>query len=154
MPDADNDDGLEEGEVPSDQCLEEGEVRHDEEELLKDSSVLDILKEDSDATDIEPPPDLDKHKRGRKKKLSKKTKPLIQCDLCDEQYRLPSQLKKHILEKHTLESTFPCKMCDKKFREEYHLRDHIINQHQSDSEFLCPICDKVFGSPAQVSKHH
>jgi len=111
----------------------------------------------------------------------KKTKPIYQCDLCEDTFASRDLVSTHISASHTADTIFPCDVCDEKFRSEARLvihkychepsskckicgitlvrtvpnrlKNHIDDIHLEIKPYQCGICQKKFSRPFQRDYH-
>ncbi|CAB3383251.1 Hypothetical predicted protein [Cloeon dipterum] len=72
------------------------------------------------------------------------------CTTCNQ---FVSNLKRHIIVKHTKDYRFGCTECGKKFPLEVDLAKHIKIYHQKEFPYLCIECGKGFFSKTLLSAH-
>ena len=72
-----------------------------------------------------------------------------QCDLCENSYLLPAELKNHLKEVHTHQEykrPIECNSCGKSFTRKFALKNHIKIIHEGQRNYKCEPCGKSFTS--------
>ena len=90
------------------------------------------------------------HACGVKKKLGRRSKK-IKCDECGEDFKGKSNLKKHIMNYHTLPS-YQCSVCMKKFKSRVNYKKHLMI-HNHLKSVNCPHCPKTFSFESYKKRH-
>jgi len=76
------------------------------------------------------------------------------CLECDYVGAYPSNLKAHIMYKHSKERNFACKLCFVKFKTNNDLVRHVyLHSNQGQTENVCDICSKSFQTPYSLKRH-
>ena len=73
------------------------------------------------------------------------------CTICESQFTLRSNLKKHISLIHE-GKTYQCPICDLKYTSRYNLRTHMSSIHKGEKPFQCTLCD--FACTRQYNLNH
>ena len=72
--------------------------------------------------------------------------------MCDKEFKLSSDFKKHFTILHANESKFECEQCGKSFAQEGSLRRHISSIHNCERH-SCDFCEKSFSEKGTLYKH-
>ena len=81
----------------------------------------------------------------------------FQCDLCTEEFRCKTHLKKHIMLNH--EELYnelynlTCPFCNNYFNNTYVLKNHIAEVHEKVKKHQCQFCEKAFGQAGTLKRH-
>ena len=81
----------------------------------------------------------------------------FQCDLCTEEFRCKTHLKKHIMLNH--EELYnelynlTCPFCNNYFNNTYVLKNHIAEVHEKVKKYQCQFCEKAFGQAGTLKRH-
>ena len=81
----------------------------------------------------------------------------FKCDLCDMEYSLESEMKKHRKRQHEAHNI--CHICGKGFYYPSKLKEHMtlthleVSQNVTECDFTCDKCGKSYGTKAQLSIH-
>lgn len=74
------------------------------------------------------------------------------CKYCEHRNVDKSQLKKHISEKHNVQ-TFECDLCGYWTVRFTHLKDHILNTHIGYKAYGCVECNRFFAKLSTLKRH-
>ena len=79
----------------------------------------------------------------------------VKCEHCPNTYAYPSELKKHILSKHTAKTKFPCSYswCSYVTNRKQDLKIHTQRVHEKELRYKCTLCEGQFHEPAILQKH-
>ena len=76
----------------------------------------------------------------------------LACPQCDQMFRYPCDLKRHLATTHTLERNFPCNVCGKGFKDQYSLKEHQKIHSENPKPYVCIECGKCFSQVWQLTK--
>lgn len=76
----------------------------------------------------------------------------LSCPSCNYTTFYSTNMKRHIMFKHTGEKPFKCNLCDKRFTVKEHLQRHI-RTHTGEKPYQCPICLKSFTQKGTLNVH-
>ena len=74
------------------------------------------------------------------------------CHVCGRQFRLLSQLTRHVSDVHEHFRKHPCNICGRRFANRAALRDHTTI-HTGERSMLCHLCGKSFKTKASLFMH-
>ena len=77
---------------------------------------------------------------------------MFKCDFCDQECKFKTDLKKHVLNKHTDHKPFSCEICGKKAKTKEAIKLHQ-SVHTGAKPFSCEICQKRFTRSFGLAKH-
>eukprot|EP01083_Nonionella_stella_P280165 952969_1 len=80
-------------------------------------------------------------------------KEMLWCDVCGKQFTSQSRLNTHVQSVHENLRPFQCEICTKKFKTKSNLAEHIHGVHQKLRPFGCQICTKMFKTKSSRTKH-
>ena len=75
------------------------------------------------------------------------------CNLCDKDFGLPGDLKRHINIVHEGMKNHKCDQCDKAFSKPANLKTHINSVHKKLKNYKCEICDHSFSESGTLKRH-
>ena len=75
------------------------------------------------------------------------------CEICDNSFYYPSDLKKHIHTVHEGHKEYKCQSCGKSFSQPGSLKLHINAVHGSHQNYKCESCGKSFSESGTLRKH-
>ena len=76
----------------------------------------------------------------------------LACPQCDQMFRYPCDLKRHLATTHTLERNFPCNVCGKGFKDQYSLKEHQKIHSENPKPYVCIECGKCFSQVWQLTQ--
>lgn len=74
------------------------------------------------------------------------------CQQCGTTFKYKSQIKRHVLQVHTLVKPFECDICKQTFVDKYYTRIHM-QTHSGIKPYHCRICKKQFCHAFNIKKH-
>ena len=77
----------------------------------------------------------------------------IKCSLCDAEYTLKGNLKKHIESVHDGNKPFKCVQCPSRFAQLSGLNRHFEAVHEKKRPFECTHCERCFYEKNKLKKH-
>ena len=86
-----------------------------------------------------------KKKRRGRRKVRRKLKKLVQCEVCNKEFSHTSSLAYHRASAHAEEKKFVCEICGKGFTHKQLLVNHTY-VHSDEKVFKCSVCPARFKS--------
>ena len=91
----------------------------------------------------------------RKRKISKVNEKLYPCEICEQEFSIAKNLKRHIKSVHEGKKPFICSIspCKQAFTQNANLKRHISSFHNKIKAFKCNKCPASFVRKAGLANH-